>query len=78
MFNLIFYKSLLFVVTKPVLHVRTIRYYLFISSWTLSVVIGKLMASSIFVGTGKGKGYSRAAHEGPEGEQRYSYNLSLT
>jgi hypothetical protein len=27
---------------------------------------------------GKGKGHPRTGHEGPKGEERYSYTLSLT
>jgi len=30
------------------------------------------------VSKGKGKGHPRTYHEGPEGEKRYSYTLSLT
>jgi hypothetical protein len=55
-------------VTKPMLEVTTIRYDLFILSWTSSVVTGNIMASWIYVGKGKGKGHPRTAHEGPEGE----------
>ena len=45
------------------------------------VHITKFVPSKIFLlckGQGKGKVHPRTGHEGPEGEQRYSYTPSLT
>jgi hypothetical protein len=50
------------------------------SSACREVTKNKLGKSVENIGHGKGKGkvHPRTGHEGPEGEQRYSFSLSLT